>query len=431
MLELVVELTFAFPSPKGADLAMNDNASPSGPSVEVPRFAARSMMSPGLQAVLKASTDAAVRPLMAEVSKAFLGASLSKTFLGGGVPKAVLGVGLPRPELGGFAKLAGGTMASPGLQAALKASTEARVRPLMADLSWSVPGAAMPKVFMGDALSKAFLGAGVSKAVLGDFGKLAGRPMVSPGLQAVLKARTDAAFRPLMADLFKSTLGAAMPKGLGAEFAKLVGGSMVGPGLRAALNASTDARLRPLIGGLSKSVLGAGPRPALGAEFAKLAARPVFNAVIDVPAGRTLSERARFTDLLGQAAKQWPAGTDGQAALADLAQRQAERQAVAHEADQAIVELRDQFEQLVTILQVAQQDQRHEARVNRRLAIATLAATILLPLLLYLLPPRSVTTSPTPTVPPPSVTSPSREGSTPRQVPPGPSKPQKPRSDTT
>jgi hypothetical protein len=325
------------------------------------------MMSPGLQAALKASTDAAVRPLMAEVSKAFLGTSLPKTFLGGGVPKVVLGVGLPRPELGGFAKLAGGTMVGPGLQAALKAS------------SGSVLGAAMPKVFLGPALSKAFLGAGVSKAVLGDFGKLAGRPMVSPGL----KARTDAAFRPLMADLSRSVLEAAMPNGL-------------------------------------------------GAEFAKLAARPVFTAVIDVPAGRTLSERARFTDLLGQAAQQqWPAGTDGQAALADLAQRQAERQAVAHEADQAIVELRDQFEQLVTILQVAQQDQRLEARVNRRLAIATLAATILLALLSYLLPPWSATTSPTPTVPPPSVTSPSREGSTPRQVPPRPSKPQKPRSDTT
>jgi hypothetical protein len=366
--------------------------------------------------MLKASTDAAVRPLMAEVSKAFLGASLPKTFLGGGVPKVVLGVGLPRPDLGGFAKLAGATMVSPGLQAALKAS------------SGSVLGAAMPKVFLGPAQSKAFLGAGVSKAVLGDFGKLAGRPMVSPGLQAVLKARTDAAFRPLMADLSRSVLGAAMPNGLGAELAKLVGVSMVSPGLRAAFNASTDARLRPLMEGLSKSVLGAGlPRPGLGAEFAKLAARPVFTAVIGVPAGRTLSERARFTDLLGQAAKQWPAGTDGQAALADLAQRQA----VAHEADQAIVELRDQFEQLVTILQVAKQDQRLEARVNRRLAVATLAATILLALLSYLLPPRSATTSPTPTVPPPSVTSPSREGSTPRQVSPRPSKPQKPRSDTT
>jgi hypothetical protein len=399
---------------------MNDDTSPCGPSGEVPRFAARSIMSPGLQAALNASTDAAVRPLMAEVSKAFLGASLPQTFLGGGVPKVVLGLGLPRPELGGFAKLAGGTMVSPGFQAALRAS------------SGSVLGAAMPKVFLGPALSKAFLGAGVSKAVLGDFGKLAGRPMVSPGLQAVLKARTDAAFRPLMADLSKSVLGAAMPNGLGAEFAKLVGASMVSPGLQAALNASTDARLRPLMEGLSKSVLGAGlPRPRLGAEFAKLAARPMFTAVIDVPAGRTLSERARFTDLLGQAAKRWPAGTDGQAALADLAQHQAERQAVAHEADQAIVELRDQFEQLVTILQVAQQDQRLEARINRRLAIATLAATILLALLSYLLPPRSATTSPTPTVPPPSVTSPSREGSTPRQVPPRPSKPQKPCSDTT
>ena len=125
---------------------MNDDTSPSGPSGEGPRFAARSMMSPGLQAALKASTDAAVRPMMAEVSKAFLGASLPKTFLGGGVPKVVLGVGPPRPELGGFAKLAGGTMVGPGLQAALKAS------------SGSVLGAAMPKVFLGPALSKAFLG---------------------------------------------------------------------------------------------------------------------------------------------------------------------------------------------------------------------------------------------------------------------------------
>jgi hypothetical protein len=95
---------------------MTDDTSPSGSSGEIPRFAARSMMSLGIKAMLKASTDAAVRPLMAEVSKAFLGASLPKTFLGGGVPKVVLGVGLPRPELGGFAKLTGarrGPLGSP------------------------------------------------------------------------------------------------------------------------------------------------------------------------------------------------------------------------------------------------------------------------------------------------------------------------------
>jgi hypothetical protein len=225
-------------------------------------------------------------------------------------------------------------MVRPRLQAALKATTDARYRPLMADLSKSVLGAAMPKGVLGD---------GVSKAVLADFGKPPAGPMVSPGLQAALKASTDAAVRPLMADVTNAFLGAGRPK----------------------------------------VVLG---------DFAKLAARPVFNAAIDVPAGRTLSERARFTDLLGQAAKQWPAGADGQAALADLAQREAERQAAAHEADQAIVEVRDQFEQLVTIMQLAQQDQWLEARVNRRLAIATLAATILLALLSYLLPPRSATT---------------------------------------
>jgi len=201
---------------------------------------------------------------------------------------------------------------------------------------------------------------------------------------------------------------------LSGEVPSFAARSMVSPGLQAALKASTDARFRPLMEGLNKSILGASlPRPGLGAEFAKLAARPAFNVAIDIPAGRTLAERARFTDLLGQAAKLPPAGTDDQTALADLAQRQAERQVAAYEADQAIVELRDQFEQLVTILQAAQQDQRDEARVNRRLAIATLAATILVALVSYLLPPRSATTPPTPTVPPPSITSPSRAGSTP------------------
>lgn len=335
----------------------DDDPRPSGLSGEVPSFAARSMVSPGLQAALKASIGGAFRPLMADVSKAFLGA---------GLPKAVLGAGLPRPELGGFAKLAAGTMISPGLQAALKSSTDAKFRPLMGDRYKSVLDVAMPKALLEAAMPKGLLGAGLPR------------------------------FR------------------LGAEFTKLVGGSMVSPGLQSALKASTDARFRPLMEGLNKSILGASlPRPGLGAEFAKLAARPVFNVAIDIPAGRTLGDRARFTDLLGQAAKLPPAGTDGQAALADLAQRQAERQVAAYEADQAIVELRDQFEQLVTILEAAQQDQRHEARVNRRLAIATLAATILVALISYLLPPRSATTPPTPTAPPPSATSPTREGSTP------------------
>jgi hypothetical protein len=90
------------------------------------------MLSPGLQAALKASMGGAFRPLMADVSKAFLGA---------GLPKAVLGAGLPRPELGGFAKLAAGTMISPGL----KASTDAKFRPLMGDRSKSVLDVAMPK----------------------------------------------------------------------------------------------------------------------------------------------------------------------------------------------------------------------------------------------------------------------------------------------
>jgi hypothetical protein len=226
---------------------------------------------------------------------------------------------------------------------------------------------------------------------LGEIAKLATRPMVSPGLQAALKAHTDAAFRPLMVDLSRSALGP----------------------------------------GISKSVLGAGPFKGVSGDFAKLAARPVFNAAIDVPAGRTLSERARFADLLGQVTKLPPAGTDDQATLADLAQPQAKRQAAAHEADQAIVKLRDQFEQLVTVMQMAQQEQKLEARAIRRLAIATLAAMILLALLPYLLPPRSATTTPTPTAPPPSVNSPFSERSTPRQLPPRPSKPRKPRSDTT
>jgi hypothetical protein len=75
---------------------MNDDSSQAGPCGEVSTFAARSMVSPGLQAVLKASTDARFGPLMADVSKTFLG------------------VGLPRPELGGFAKLAAGRWSDRG-----------------------------------------------------------------------------------------------------------------------------------------------------------------------------------------------------------------------------------------------------------------------------------------------------------------------------
>jgi hypothetical protein len=200
---------------------------------------------------------------------------------------------------------------------------------------------------------------------------------------------------------------------------------MVSPGLQAALKASTEARYRPLMEGLSKSVLGAVvPKPDFGG-IAKFVAQPVLNTAIDVPAGRTLSERAWFTDLLGQLGKLPPAGTDDQATLADLEQRQAERHAAAYRADQAIVELRNQVEQLVTIMQAAQQHQQMEARAMRRLAIATLAATILVGLIAYLFPPRPATTSPTPTAPS-SVTTPARNGSTPRQVPPRTSKSRKP-----
>ena len=257
--------------------------------------------------------------------------------------------------------------------------------------------------------------------------KFAAGSMVSPALQAALKASTDARFRPLIESLSKSLVAGLPRPELGAGVPKFAAGSMVSPALQAALKASTDARFRPLIESLSKSLVAGLPRPELGAGVPKFAVQPVLNAAIAVPAGRTVSERARFTDLLGQVGTLSPAGTDSEATLADLAQRQA----AAHEADQAIVELRDQFEQLVTMMQMAQQDQKLEARANRRLAIATLAAMILLALLSYLFPPRSATTAPTPTAPPPSVTSTSSEGSTPRQVPPRPSQLRNGRSDTT
>jgi hypothetical protein len=68
MLGLVIERTFAFPAPKGVDLAMNDDdPRPSGLSGEVPSFAARSMVSPRLHAALKASIGDVFRPLMADV----------------------------------------------------------------------------------------------------------------------------------------------------------------------------------------------------------------------------------------------------------------------------------------------------------------------------------------------------------------------------
>ena len=129
----------------------DDDPRPSGLSGEVPSFAARSMVSPGLQAALKASIGGAFRPLMADVSKAFLGA---------GLPKAVLGGGLPRPELGGFAKLATGTMISPGLQAALKSSTDAKFRPLMGDRSKSVLDVAMPKALLEAVMPKGTVASG-------------------------------------------------------------------------------------------------------------------------------------------------------------------------------------------------------------------------------------------------------------------------------
>src|SRR6266508_5137597 len=206
-----------------------------------------------------------------------------------------------------------------------------------------------------------------------EFPKLAVGPKVSPGFQAMLKASSDAAVRPVFAEL--------------------------SAGMQAVLQAHTEAVARPVCAELSKTLLGAGlSKPYLG-EVTKLAAWQNMRAAIDVPAGRTLSERARFSDLLGQVGELSPAGTDGQATLADLAQLQAERR-VAHEADQAILDLRDQFEQLVTIMQAVQQHQETEAQASRRLQVAalvaTLAATILLALHPYLFPPRSTTTPPTP-----------------------------------
>jgi hypothetical protein len=135
------------------------------------------------------------------------------------------------------------------------------------------------------------------------------------------------------------------------EFSKFAVGPKVSPGFQAMLKASSDAAVRPVFAELSRKLLGAGLSKSYLGEFSKLAAWPKMRAAIDVPAGRTLSERARFSDLLGQVGELPPAGTDGQATLADFAQLQAERRA-AHEADQAILDLRDQFEQLVTIMQV-------------------------------------------------------------------------------
>ncbi len=287
-----------------------------------------------------------------------------------------------------FPKFAAWPKVSPGFQAMLKASSDAAVRPVFAELS------------------KKLLGAGLSKPYLGEFSKLAVGPKVSPGFQAMLKASSDAAVRPVFAEL--------------------------SAGMQAVLQAHTQAVARPVFAELSKTLLGAGlSKPYLG-EVTKLAAWQNMRAAIDVPAGRTLSERARFSDLLGQVGELSPAGTDGQATLADLAQLQAERR-VAHEADQAILDLRDQFEQLVTIMQAVQQHQETEAQASRRLQVAalvaTLAATILLALLPYLFPPRSTTTPPNPTAPPSSVTVPPGEPSTTRQVPSRPSRPQRPRGE--
>jgi hypothetical protein len=88
-----------FPSPKGADNGMSDHSNRADPSGEIPKFkfAVQPMISPGLQAMLKASSDAAV----------FAGLSRK------------LGAGLSKPYLGEFSKLAVGPKFSPGFQAVL------------------------------------------------------------------------------------------------------------------------------------------------------------------------------------------------------------------------------------------------------------------------------------------------------------------------
>jgi hypothetical protein len=78
---------------------MSDHSNRADPSGEIPKFkfAVQPMISPGLQAMLKASSDAAV----------FAGLSRK------------LGAGLSKPYLGEFSKLAVGPKFSPGFQAVL------------------------------------------------------------------------------------------------------------------------------------------------------------------------------------------------------------------------------------------------------------------------------------------------------------------------
>src|SRR6266508_2855664 len=158
-LGLVLELAFAHPFPQGSRQGMNDHRSGADPSDEFPKFAAWPKVSPGFQAMLKASSDAAVRPVFAELSKTLLGAGLSK------------------PYLGEFSKLAVGPKVSPGFQAMLKASSDAAVRPVFAELS--------------------------------------------AGMQAVLQAHTQAVARPVFAELSKKLLGAGLSKPYLGEVTKL------------------------------------------------------------------------------------------------------------------------------------------------------------------------------------------------------------------
>jgi hypothetical protein len=240
----------------------------------------------------------------------------------------------------------------------------------------------------------------------GEVPAFAAGSMISPKLQAALKASTEAKCRPVLEGLSKGALGTGLPK------------AVLGPALKERI----DGPFRLLTTDVSKMILEARlPKAAFG-DFAKLAPGPVVKGPFHGSAGRTVGDRARFSDLLGQVGELPPLGTDSQATLEELGQVQTERR-IAHKADEAILDLRDHFAQLVSIMQAVQQDQEGQARVNRRLQAATLAATILLALISYLLPPRSANAPPNRTVPPSSVTVPPGQGSTTRQISPRPAPP--------
>src|SRR6266508_6970552 len=79
-LGLVLEQAFAHPFPQGSRQGMNDHRNGADPSDEFPKFAAWPKVSPGFQAMLKASSDAAVRPVFAELSTKLLAAGLSNPY---------------------------------------------------------------------------------------------------------------------------------------------------------------------------------------------------------------------------------------------------------------------------------------------------------------------------------------------------------------